>query len=227
MKFNVLALAAALSLSLAAVQTASAGTLVSQPWDGGSNLFSSQNDTNPGGNGNFATTYDDFTLAHASALDGFQFTGGYFNPANQGPITAWTLTFYNNNAGVPGNPIAIGSFPGTGDETFLASVNGFPIYSYELDFQNFDVSAGTYWASVVPDIGFPPQWGWATGTGGNLGGYQCFFGACGPTGTDFAFNLLGSAVGVPEPATWAMMLVGLFGLGAAMRSRRQLASATA
>jgi hypothetical protein len=32
---------------------------------------------------------------------------------------------------------------------------------------------------------------------------------------------------VPEPATWAMMLVGLFGLGAAMRSRRQLASATA
>ena len=32
---------------------------------------------------------------------------------------------------------------------------------------------------------------------------------------------------VPEPATWAMMLVGLFGLGAAMRSRRQLAAATA
>jgi len=31
--------------------------------------------------------------------------------------------------------------------------------------------------------------------------------------------------GVPEPATWAMMLVGFGGLGAAMRSRRALASA--
>ena len=36
---------------------------------------------------------------------------------------------------------------------------------------------------------------------------------------------LGSAV--PEPATWAMMLVGFGGLGAAMRTRRRSAAATA
>ncbi len=35
------------------------------------------------------------------------------------------------------------------------------------------------------------------------------------------------AAGVPEPATWAMMLVGLGGLGAAMRSRRKFAAAAA
>ena len=35
------------------------------------------------------------------------------------------------------------------------------------------------------------------------------------------------AVGVPEPATWAMMLVGFGGLGVAMRSRRKLATAAA
>ena len=33
--------------------------------------------------------------------------------------------------------------------------------------------------------------------------------------------------GVPEPATWAMMLVGFGGLGAVMRRRRNAASATA
>jgi PEP-CTERM motif len=33
--------------------------------------------------------------------------------------------------------------------------------------------------------------------------------------------------GVPEPATWAMMLVGFGGLGAAMRSRRKLAGRVA
>jgi hypothetical protein len=39
------------------------------------------------------------------------------------------------------------------------------------------------------------------------------------------FNLVGQAV--PEPASWAMMLVGFGGLGVAMRSRRKLAAATA
>jgi hypothetical protein len=36
-----------------------------------------------------------------------------------------------------------------------------------------------------------------------------------------------SVTAVPEPATWAMMLVGFGGLGAAMRSRRKLVAATA
>lgn len=35
------------------------------------------------------------------------------------------------------------------------------------------------------------------------------------------------AGGVPEPATWAMMLIGFFGAGAAIRGRRSLVPATA
>lgn len=35
----------------------------------------------------------------------------------------------------------------------------------------------------------------------------------------------GSVAAVPEPATWAMMLLGFFGLGAALRSRRAAAFA--
>ncbi len=36
----------------------------------------------------------------------------------------------------------------------------------------------------------------------------------------FTFGVGGLSTAVPEPATWAMMLLGFFGLGAALRSRR-------
>jgi hypothetical protein len=41
-------------------------------------------------------------------------------------------------------------------------------------------------------------------------------------------NLAGTVAGVPEPSTWAMMLLGVFGLGLSLRAqRRQVASAAA
>jgi len=49
-----------------------------------------------------------------------------------------------------------------------------------------------------------------------------------PGGNDFAVDNISVAGGVPEPATWAMMLVGFGGLGAMLRAnRRRMASATA
>ena len=106
-----------------------------QAWDGGDNLFASQNDTT-GGNGNFAAVLQHFDLsAQTIDVESFHWVGGYFNPAAQGPITAWTLNLYDDNGGTPGNLLAFGVFPGTGNETFLGfSPSGFPIYQYELDF---------------------------------------------------------------------------------------------
>ena len=46
-----------------------------------------------------------------------------------------------------------------------------------------------------------------------------------PTGLNVEFT--SSVAGVPEPATWAMMLVGFGGLGAAIRSRRSRAALAA
>lgn len=56
-------------------------------WDGGSNLYASQNDT-VSGFGNFATVYQQFTLPKGPALwdvESFHWVGGYFNPSRPGP----------------------------------------------------------------------------------------------------------------------------------------------
>lgn len=207
---------AATMLSLAG--TAHADTLYSQPWNGTAEAYSSQNDTT-GGNGNFATAYDDFVLSSASFLNGFDWTGVYFNPSVQSPIDGFTVTLYEDGGGTPGAAFASGFFT-TYNETFLGSPDGFVAYSYSVDFTDFGpVAAGTYWLSVVPDLGFPPQWGWAVSDIGNDNGYQCFQGACSTLGVNFAFDVRGDAV-IPEPASWALMLIGFGGLGAAVRRTR-------
>jgi PEP-CTERM motif len=213
----------ALATSLAGFAQAPCGVanqIYCQPWDGGANLYGSQNDT-VSGFGNFATTYDAFVLNKGTDywdVESFHFVGGYFNPPAQGPITAFTLTLYPDVNGAPDilNPIATGSFTSF-SETFLGNVSGFPIYMYSLYFQSFDMYPGTYFASVVPDLGFPPQWGWATSAGGQGIGYQCFFGTCGGTGTSFALAVDGRPV--PEPGTLIMLGTGILGLAGSLRRK--------
>jgi len=196
---------------------ANAGTLFSQPFDSTAiNFTSSQNDTT-GGNGNFATVYDDFTLTSNSNVNGFSFTGAYFNPPTQGVITGFTLTFYTDSGGTPGAAIATLALSGAGSETSLGTVAGNPTFSYNLSFSAIHMSAGTYWASVVPDLGFPPQWGWGTSQVGNFNAKQRFFGSLSSTGTNQAFDVLGA---VPEPETYLLMLAGLAGVAAFARGRK-------
>lgn len=55
---------------------------------------------------------------------------------------------------------------------------------------------------------------------------EVFYADRAQTGASLSFNVSNIVTSaVPEPATWAMMLVGLGGLGVAMRSRRRLAAA--
>jgi len=185
-----------------------------QAWDGTGALFASQNDTNAGGFGNFATVYDTFTLSKTWDVESFHFVGGYFNVSPPPFVTAVTLTLYNDNSGIPGNPIATGFFTSFNEQILDSSRQ---IYTYDLSFGSFDMAPGTYWASVVPDLGFPPQWGWATGVGPGLG-YQCFFGSCGPTGASFAFALDGTQV-TPEPGTLIMLGTGVLGLAGTLRRK--------
>ena len=207
--------------ALAMAGAANASVLWSQGYDGSGTLYASQNDT--ANFGNFATVYDDFTLSQTANLNQIDVTGGYFNPGPPGNIADFTLTIYADAGGIPGGAIASGVF---GPNETLLSGN---IDTYAFAFSPYQLGAGTYWVSLVPDMPFPPQWGWATSGAGTGNAYQCFFGTCGQIGgTNMAFDVLGTTVGVPEPATWGLMLVGFGGLGAALRSkRRKLAAAAA
>ena len=95
-----------------------------------------------------------------------QWTGEYFNPPQQGPITGWTIDLYSDTAGQPGSLITNFHVNGNGNETFLGTFGGFPTYTYDVTI-NWDPTSGTqYWASLYPDLGYPPQWGWASANTG-------------------------------------------------------------
>jgi len=187
-------------------------TLYTQPYDNNDVVNASQNDV--GGLGNFASVYDNWNINPGGlyTVNEIQFTGGYFN-GNPGSITGWTVNVYFDNGGQPGNLQHTAHVSGNGNETLL----GGNIYTYDIGGLGFQELSGVeYWVSVVPDLTFPPQWGWATGTGGDGIGYQDFFGNRSQIG-DSAFTLIGTQV--PEPGTLVMLGTGVLGLAGAIRRK--------
>jgi hypothetical protein len=190
-------------------------------FDGTGNAYATQNDTNSFGN--FASVYDDFKLGSSAKITSVDFTGEYFNPSQPGDITKFTLNIFADNAGQPGGLVYTTSVGANAGETFLGDYGGNPTFTYSMATSFNAVAGHQYWVSVVPDLGFPPQWGWASGTGGDGQAYQDFFGSRGQIANDLAFTLHGNAV--PEPGTWALMILGFGMAGVALRRRATAAVA--
>ena len=179
----------------------------------GGSAFASQND--PGGNGDFAKVFDNFTLVAKTSITDVHWVGQYFNPANQGPITSFLVQIWSD-AGGPGAALLADSQAGVASETLIGGTT----YSYGIDLTTAFVAEAntTYWLSIQPTLVFPPQWGWQAGTGGDGVSYQDLFGGRTRQATDLAFSLTGNVV--PEPASLAVVGLALAGVLAAKRRKR-------
>jgi hypothetical protein len=193
---------------------ASAAPIYVQPTDF-NGAFASQNDTT-GGFGNFATAFDNFTLGGSYSLNSVQWVGSYFNPSTLAPITGFTVSFYADSGGAPGALLwTSGDVAGNAGETFIGfDLGNNPTYAYSMGVSFAAAGGTTYWLSIVPDLGFPPQWGWETGVGGDGAAYQCFLGSCGAVSSDLAF-----ALSTPEPSSMVFLATGLVALGIRVRNR--------
>jgi hypothetical protein len=186
----------------------------------------SQIDTNPGGLGAFTTDYDDFTLPTTDSINAIAWSGEDFNPSTHATISAFTISFYANNSGVPGTMLYTETIPGDANETSLGtSDNNNPSFNYFTDLNTpFMATSGTpYWLSIVANAPLFPQWSWESGSGGNGTSYQIFEGTNFPRQTDDAFTLSGTVA--PEPSTVSVLFAGVLGLSLmTLKKRRALRS---
>ncbi|MBS1716210.1 MAG: PEP-CTERM sorting domain-containing protein [Armatimonadetes bacterium] len=180
--------------------------------DGSGNAYASQNDTNT--YGTYAIVYASFNAV--GTINEALWVGEYFNPAQQGQITGFTLNFYGDNAGSVGSLVSSQHFNGNSSEAFYGNYGGFDSYLYDQAITPVSWN-GDGWVSIVADLGFPPQWGIAGGVNNRLG-YQDFFGSVSQLGQSIALQLNGDTA-VPEPASMAAL-----GLGVAALIRKRKAA---
>ncbi len=173
-----------------------------------------------------------FTLAPgANVVTDAHWWGGCFPSTTCGPSPNFTLGI-NADSGGPGANVWFGNV-GSANQMLTGKVIGPPTapqwdeYSYSATFAPLTLTPGTtYWFTLRQNDVASPTWGAETTSTDAVGSASASYGIFDLSWTaipeNLAFELTG---GVPEPATWVMMLLGLAGLGFAgyRRSKATLA----
>ncbi len=130
--------------------------------------LSSQDARNAGGLGWFSEVADNFPGQERWVIDEVGFWGGYVQPVgSEGNTEGFTIRFYDDNAGSPGNRLfELDVFEFT-EDVYFVNGSGWAGYVYSVQLATpFTVPAdGQYWVSVVALLArgggvSEPQWGW-------------------------------------------------------------------
>ena len=207
--------AAALCASAIVASTASASVIYNSPSDGFAFTGYSTISGAPSGSPSTPyTAFDTFSVSSPTTITGVSFDSWTISqPGHTDVVTdvSWEILDLYKKVLVIGtaNPIA----------TFYAD----NLYGFEIDINTFtvpnlDLKPGIYYLGLynaLSVIGRPVGWDQTTNS---ASGYI-------PSATQTfpnTFQIFGEPVGVPEPASWALMIAGFGAVGGVLRRRRSL-----
>lgn len=169
---------------------------------------------------------DDFTLSATALLSGATFNLGYDVRPGFAPEPSINYELYADAAGTPGAVLQSGTATAMVTDLGLNNDSTYRFNAWAFDFATpFAALAGArYWIGVQQ----PADVALANTPGTNPGASAMIrLGTYVPRGAGLAFSLQGTNVtdppvagAVPEPATWAMIMIGFGAVSAAMRRRR-------
>jgi hypothetical protein len=219
----------AAAMVLATAAPADAGLLFSNPGTasgcGAGCWASGGNDTT------YFRTWDNFVVANDATVTSVTWRGVAYDAGAEFPnldTLSWDLGFFSDDGGTPGTEeynVHLADADVTRTQIGTGFVGGRNVLYWEFSASlpvGFDATGGaTYWFSPFSNqTDYYPVFAWSGSLGGNTYQEDSNGGAFVRT-NNRAFTLSGS---VPEPQTWALMIMGFGAAGAALRGRRRVAA---